>query len=307
MIQAQWGKSAQTLVHLRPDLLDVRELKPRAVDVDLRLAQCYGQLLNDAGRAGAYRRVVAAAPRACPRAWGSPNAGESGAGRRRLRDLPRDEFRHPRDAGQHGATALGRSSPPAEGPALEGSRTALDAASRRRRIRPGCRWSWQRSAWARAIKAAREVLEQARDRAPERVDLWVALAEVAARQEQPQAALPILDAAEKRWGIAWSCVWPAPTTGSDAAVPGRPALAKLEEKPDGFSRQEQRRLLSGLAFAYAQLGAARESDRLWAQLAEQHPQDLGIRLSIFDLAMEAGDEGRTRGPGSDPARRGRGR
>ena len=66
MIQTQWSQAAQALELLRPGLLDVRKLRPRGVDVDLRLAQCYGQLLNDAGRANAYRRVVEAAPARLP-------------------------------------------------------------------------------------------------------------------------------------------------------------------------------------------------------------------------------------------------
>lgn len=294
MIQSQWSAAAQALETLRPNLLRASELRPRAVEVDLRLAQCYERLLDDTARADAYRRAVSASPGRLAARLGLAEA---------LVDLGKAADALPIFCGARVLV-----------PETQVRILQLFLADRLRVSKDQRRWKDVEQELEAAkrmasgspqlplveaevrvaqgqLKAARKLLEQARDRDPKRVELWVALAEVAARQEQPPAALPILDAAEQRLGdrvevrLARANYWLR--RGGDEALA---ALAKLEAKAEGFSREDLRRLLSGLAFAYAQLGATRDAGRLWTQLAQQHPQDLSLRITIFDRALQAGDQ-----------------
>jgi tetratricopeptide (TPR) repeat protein len=68
------------------------------------------------------------------------------------------------------------------------------------------------------------------------------------------------------------------------------ALARLEQGREEFSAEDQDRLLGGLAQAYLQIGAAAESRALFTELARRQPHNLSVRLVLFDLALEKGDE-----------------
>ncbi len=68
------------------------------------------------------------------------------------------------------------------------------------------------------------------------------------------------------------------------------SLARLADGADKFEPDDRARLLRGLADAYLVVGKPEEARKLWNQVSELLPQDLQVRLLLFDAAMRAEDE-----------------
>ena len=119
----------------------------------------------------------------------------------------------------------------------------------------------------------------------------LALARLAARQEQWGPALAVLDDARRQLGDRAALRL---ERARIEAARGGPEAAKVVEEQardlDRFSPDERRMLLGGLAAESLQVGATEAARRLWLALAEQEPSDLSVRLVLFDLALQADDE-----------------
>jgi cellulose synthase operon protein C len=140
-------------------------------------------------------------------------------------------------------------------------------------------------------KARAKLEKSADDKAPRPVEVWAALAALEDSQAKPEAALALLDAAERQLGdrvelrLARARHW-AGRNGDEA----RKALDRLLSGADKFTAEEQQALLRGVATAYARVGATDEAQRLWDRLAEQRQDDLSVRIAQFDLALAAGND-----------------
>lgn len=140
---------------------------------------------------------------------------------------------------------------------------------------------------------ARQLLEQARDKYPDRSAPWSALVLLAERTKGPDQSLALMDQAQKKLGDSadlrflriryWS-----KRRGQDAEK----ALAELARGLGRFSQSDQVRLQAALAEAYLALGDTVQAEKLWSALAEKQPENLRIRLFLFDLALLAGKEDR---------------
>jgi tetratricopeptide (TPR) repeat protein len=141
------------------------------------------------------------------------------------------------------------------------------------------------------IEQARALLRATRDKNPDKAEPWIALAELEERREKFGEALRVLDEAQKALGdrvelrLARVGYW-VRRGGEQSRV----ALAKLEEGADQFQPEERQRLQRGLALAYTQLGERVEATRLWKGLAQEQRDALGVRLFLFDLALQGGNE-----------------
>jgi tetratricopeptide (TPR) repeat protein len=141
------------------------------------------------------------------------------------------------------------------------------------------------------LDKAREVLEQAIAQGPDRVEFWVALADLADRGKNSDRALSLLDQAQAKFGdkieirLGRVSYW-AKRKGETA----RQALAKLDTMPTNFSPNDQAILLRGLTRAYVQLGDARQAGKVLQRWGDLRPWDLGIQLLLLDLALQDGDE-----------------
>jgi tetratricopeptide (TPR) repeat protein len=143
------------------------------------------------------------------------------------------------------------------------------------------------------LDQAREVLTKARNREPKQVEFWTALAALAEKEGKAEEAAQILDKAAEQTGdqvglrLAWARWW----TGcrEPKAVE---ALNKLADHLENFSSKDQALLLRGLAAAQHQAGHLAEARSLWTRLAALPPaaNDLSLRLLLFELALQAGDE-----------------
>lgn len=146
--------------------------------------------------------------------------------------------------------------------------------------------------------AARDQPEQTQDLLlkaladePHQLEVRVALVGMALYQNKLDRAAAILDDAEKQLGDrvelrrARARYW-AQRGGVDAL----PALARLMDGMDRFDKSGQRYLLQGLTEAYSWLGDLAQAEHLLARLAEHHKHNLSIKLSLFDLALDAGND-----------------
>ncbi|HKB42650.1 MAG TPA: tetratricopeptide repeat protein, partial [Gemmataceae bacterium] len=143
---------------------------------------------------------------------------------------------------------------------------------------------------------AQRILDTAKTRSPDRVELWTALAGLAEHRRNPEQALKVLDEADRHFSKS--------KPGDKAELKlararhwvdhhdehGRAELKKLEEGLDRFPTDEHNFLLNGLAEAQYRAGNFRDAARLWKALAahEEHRKDLRLRLVLFDLALQAG-------------------
>ena len=143
----------------------------------------------------------------------------------------------------------------------------------------------------RQLPAARDLLDKARKQYPRRVEIYIALADLAESQQDVRAAHVALDQAEARAGdhvlVRLARAQYAVRRQGRAAAG---MLAKLEQALDQFKPADQVQLLSGLARAYVAIGKSAEAERLWEAVAKREPYNLYVRLALFDFALEAGND-----------------
>jgi tetratricopeptide (TPR) repeat protein len=141
---------------------------------------------------------------------------------------------------------------------------------------------------------ARTLLEQARDRQPQRSELWIALANLENQAGKPETALALLDEAEAKLGdgvgprlarlrILVARLQSDGSTRVDRCAP----LTKLEQGLEKLADVDRALVLAGLADAYCELRQFDEARRLWNQAATLQPEDLQVHLRLFDLALES--------------------
>ena len=141
---------------------------------------------------------------------------------------------------------------------------------------------------------------------PKDLDFWIALSDLAVRQNQPAEALRVLDEAAKqpqlakRVELALARIRLLSRSKPEEA---RPQLANLEklagektapkgDQPPAFvlPQADRFRLLDGLAGAFFALGDRAEARRLWQDLAGQQPHNLALCLILLDFALDQSDE-----------------
>jgi tetratricopeptide (TPR) repeat protein len=146
----------------------------------------------------------------------------------------------------------------------------------------------------RQFDRARGLLENARDRHPERLEFWTtALASVARQQGESGQALEMLDQAERRLGdtagirLARLEVW------SDRRGPEtRTVLEALQRGLEKFSEPDRLRLRNALAAAYLNIDDPGQARRLLTQVAESRPDDptmLNAWLQLIELSFRDRD------------------
>jgi cellulose synthase operon protein C len=139
---------------------------------------------------------------------------------------------------------------------------------------------------------ARSVLSSALAKDPRNLRYRLTLARLTQRQGNGAAALQILDQAEKELGstldtkLARLDYW-----GLEGGGTARAAVAKLAESRQQIPAADRPVFLDRLGSAEIRLGESNLGRQHWRELAVLQPQNLGVRLGLFDLAMVAGDQG----------------
>jgi predicted Zn-dependent protease len=134
-------------------------------------------------------------------------------------------------------------------------------------------------------------LQEAKAKWPYRIECWLALARMAQRRGRSAEALSILDEAQLRLGnsvdvrLGRARYW-AQQGGAEALN----AVLDQAKFTENFSREDRRRLLEGLAVDAYRIGFPAQAERLWNQIADLEPGDLRLRILLFELASQAGNQ-----------------
>jgi tetratricopeptide (TPR) repeat protein len=121
-------------------------------------------------------------------------------------------------------------------------------------------------------------------------DVWVTLATLEERQGHLAKALACLDDAQRLGGDQVEFrLARAGHLARHGEGKVKDDLLALEKGGDRFPDPDCRRLLRGLAAAYAQAKLTEEAKDLWQRLARKMKYDLQSRLALFDLAASAND------------------
>jgi tetratricopeptide (TPR) repeat protein len=291
MNRGDWLKAVPILERVHADLARWPELARQA---DLLLAECYGRMGNLDQQYVAYRRAAAADPLWPPACLGMA-ATLASMGQV---DEALDAYRKllPRVPEVRLAVArlllVRNLALPAAQREWKEIHQLLDEAEKAKPDHPEVT-ILRAEVLAASGKAvsARELLTAAQVKHPQQVEFWIALAALAERQGQPRRALSLLNEAVRQLGdrpelrLAQARYW-LKRGGKEAG----PALTRLETGLDSFPEAARHPLLRGLAEAHARTGNAKKAAQLWARLAAELPLDLGIKLTLFDLALQTGDE-----------------
>jgi len=149
------------------------------------------------------------------------------------------------------------------------------------------------------LTAARDELEKARSRFPKSGRLWIEQADIARFQERFDEASRLLDQAKEQLGdrvtLRLARAQLLMTKRGPQVVKELNDLAQnihfdflikgIEFHFDLFSKEDRRRLLSGLASDLDRQQDLEGARGLWSQLAEENPNNLELRLALLDLAF----------------------
>jgi predicted Zn-dependent protease len=144
---------------------------------------------------------------------------------------------------------------------------------------------------ARGQDDARSLLAKAQEQDPRNVEYRIALARLTQRQGKGPAALQILDQAEKDLGpsldlqLARLDHW-----SQEGGAPARAAVAKLAEMRRQLPAADRAAFLTRLGTVEIRLGEVNLARQYWRELAELQPENLRVKLDLFNLALAAGDQ-----------------
>jgi tetratricopeptide (TPR) repeat protein len=288
--KGDWGQATRILERIRPQLTAIPDLARR---VELMLASCYEQRGEVDRQVAAYRRALTVDPLWTPARLGLAAAlATQGKIDESLAEYRQILGRVPSAGVQVVRLLIARNLRLA--PAARNWQEAEQLLDRAAKANPnGPELAILRADLLLAqgqLPQARRLLEKACDQQPDRLDLWLALASVMG-QEKPEKLLETLAGAERRLGdrvelrLARARYWSRQPQAEATA-----ALAKLEENLDKLTPEEQARLRLGLGEAQLRVGNIKEAERLWTQVAQQQKGDVRVRLLLFDLALQAGQE-----------------
>ncbi len=148
-----------------------------------------------------------------------------------------------------------------------------------------------------------QLLKEARDQHPDRVDLWLALIDWVDQQGKPEDADALMREAQQK--LASGGRQPpveltqmqvrrlarrAGGVSDRSSAAARQELQRHEQELEKSSAGDQEQLLGTLAEAYLRIGDTGSAERLWSRLAQMQPNNLGVRLILFDLALQTKKE-----------------
>ena len=141
------------------------------------------------------------------------------------------------------------------------------------------------------LEDARSLLAAAQAKDPRNLPYRLALARLTQRQGKGPAALQVLDQAEKDLGpslgiqLARMDYW-----GQQGGEAAKAAVARLAETRQQIPAADRPAFLERLALTEIRLRELALARQYWRELASLQPDNLRVRLSLFDLAVEAGDQ-----------------
>lgn len=294
----QWAEGAQLLERNRSQAAASPQLSRQT---DLLLGQCYEHLDEADRQYDAYRRVLASDPSSILARQGLAAALAS-MGKLDEAIVEYQKLPSPSQTGvatSNGSLAIARLSLlrnlrlPPEQRKWEGVQDLLTKAEKENPDTVEATLLWvELFAAQKQFSQARALLEKRFQTKQDQVELWIARASLAQReQDDSQAALRVLADAEKKVGDLVQLRLARARYLSDrresASVKDLQDLVANKEK---FSSEDQVRLLNGLGETLYRSGQQEEARRLWTQAAEKRPNDLRIRVVLLDVALQTDNQ-----------------
>ena len=284
---SEFSKALQLLVPLesRPGVLP-----PLKAQLNNMLAQCYGQLGEPARQQEAYGRAIAASPQDLRAKLGvidrMEKQGEIEAAIKEYRLLLKQE---PRVALSLARLLINRNRQrPAPQRDWDEVKTLIDAFEKSfpAAVEPLILRAESYLAQNKAAEAHNE-LEKARSRFPENIAIRCAQANLMVLKKQFSEARNLLDQIQKQFGDSFELRL---QRAKLAVAQGGPQVVNdlnvLGQNLEPFSKDQRRKLLSGLATEFLRIQDLPGASRLWSRLAEEEPNDLDVRLRLLDVAFQ---------------------
>jgi len=145
------------------------------------------------------------------------------------------------------------------------------------------------------VPDAEELLRKARDKAPDKVELWTQLASLAQRAGDWKQVESLLDEAEQKLKQPGDKVdlrlararYLVRRYGAEA----KKQLRELAEVPaESFSDADRVKLWNGVLNAAVQVGDIEEGRILCQRIADKQPNNVQVRFMLFELALQANDD-----------------
>jgi tetratricopeptide (TPR) repeat protein len=286
--RGQWQQAVTLLERARPAL---QERTDPAIRADLLLGRCYERLGNTSERYSAYLRAFQGDPANELACLGLGAALESlgrddealDVYRRVAQKVPRARLREAR------LLLLRNRKLSTTDARWQDVSAALDDVARA--LPDEIQVPILRAEMLRAMGKGTEaihVLEAARDRQPNRIELWLTLASVAEREGKPELATSVLDEAARQspGSVDVLLARVACCTRQEPAA-ATAALAPLTAEASRLAEADRDRALRGIADAYGSVGAAKEAAAVWQRLVDRHPDDAETRLNLFEATLES--------------------
>jgi tetratricopeptide (TPR) repeat protein len=137
---------------------------------------------------------------------------------------------------------------------------------------------------------AQKVVDEARRKNPSRAELWLKSAELLMLQRRFAEARSLLDNVPASVNPVHLRLDRARLLVAEGSPELASSLAALADNSASFPANDRRRLLEELAQALTQLKDFSRAKKLWLEVADLAPKDLGPQLKLIELAFEAKNE-----------------
>jgi tetratricopeptide (TPR) repeat protein len=295
MTQSCWHDAARALETVRPSFEGSPQI---ATQIDLYLGACYANLREPGTQFEAFSRAARRSPSSVPARLGvigallalgkSTTALQEYRGLMSLKDAPGDGWVEIARLVLEINVRSGRPNWDEVDEAVSKVAQAKIDTAEVAQLRAQVLVAKGKMPEARALLA-----EQQRAN-PKTLSPWIADAVLANRQSGPRAALALLDKARLPEYAGDSLELRLAAAEFAKELPAEQAkscLSQLEKKP-GLPADKAAQLWLGLAEANVFVKDYTEAARLYKQVCAvpAYAQDVGVRLSCFDVALRAGDE-----------------
>ena len=140
------------------------------------------------------------------------------------------------------------------------------------------------------LDEARSILAATQAKEPKNLPYRLALARLTQRMGKGPEALKILDEAEKDLGPNPAITLARLDCLGQQGEPAKAMVARLAETRQQVPAPDRPALLDRLAVTELRLHEPALARQHWGELASLQPENIQVRLSLFDLAIEAGDQ-----------------
>ncbi len=149
-------------------------------------------------------------------------------------------------------------------------------------------------------EAAIDLLEDATKADPKDPQLWAALATLRLQGQAPSQARDVIARVPPEIADAPNMLLAAAQIAAREPAEGAvKELADIEGRALKLPADQSARVLSALASLQLGLGRVDEAERLWTTIADKSPDDLRVRIALYELARERGDTAKTKSRADD--------